>query len=344
MFNYTDPSGSGFLAQAGALDEYQTIVDVWYQRMHALPDSAFTLLEAFEELSSLGASETTVIDWRAFPVTAPATPEEIDNDRFRFQDEYVEWRVERDTAGALARVTVTTEFPEYYEALARKGADALKAEIANIHPGANPTDAELFGPGFDPNSASPLSRADRLRRNLADNPWNNGERDILCLTQQFNTMGALFNLVGHCGVKRPGLDPGEVCANVGGFCGPNRNSDPRVCSGAQNIARADRSLGLSDPCGIKILSLDPAALWTVDGQDVDINDEAANQGVWKVTRNGRRAVMLFNRDVRSGGGQFLTGAQLSNLLNVGAAVVHAANDDLPEWARTGHEETRGPIA
>src|SRR5438477_9079022 len=98
--------------------------------------------------------------------------------------------------------------------------------------------------------------------------------------------------------SQPNLDPGNVCANVGGACGPGRNSDPSVCAAAQTLSRGDRSFSLQDPAGIRLLRLDGAGLWTVDGETVDINDEAANKGVWKVTRNGRRGVFLFQRDIR----------------------------------------------
>jgi hypothetical protein len=37
-----------------------------------------------------------------------------------------------------------------------------------------------------------------------------------------------------------------------------------------------------------------------------------------------------------------TGAQLSKFLFVGADVIHAPDAALPEWARAGHEGSRGP--
>ena len=220
------------------------------------------------------------MEWKAFPITAPATPEQIDRDRFRFQDEYVEWSVATRN-DSLAQLTFTTEFIEYFEALAQTDVTAIRKEIANLYSGAAPTDEELFGPGFDPAIATPMARADRIPSNLTRNRWNNGERGILCLTQEFNTMGALFNLVGQCGVSKPTMNAGDVCANVDGFCGPNRNSDPRVCLAAQTLVRASQSFCLEDPCGIRIRRLDGSGLWKVDGVTVDINDETANKGVWK---------------------------------------------------------------
>ena len=157
-------------------------------------------------------------------------------------------------------------------------------------------------------------------------------------------MGALFNLVGQCGVSKPTMNAGDVCANVDGFCGPNRNSDPRVCLAAQTLVRASQSFCLEDPCGIRIRRLDGSGLWKVDGVTVDINDETANKGVWKVTRNGRRGFVSFHTNVTFAGAPIRTGAQLSGLLVVGADVLHAADAALPPWSRVGHEDLRSIVA
>jgi hypothetical protein len=338
MFPYSDPTGTGFLAQAAALEAYRQTVDVWYQTLAALPGSRFTLREAFNELAAGSLAAVTTIEWKAFPVTAAATPEQIDQDRFKFQDEYVEWKIDTKQDGSLSAVTITTEFSEYFEALAQIGAAELKREIQNLYPTASPTDEDLFGTGFDPASATPKARASRFREHLVHNPWNNGQQGILCLTQQFNTMGALFNLLGNCGIPKPGVDPEDVCSNVGGFCGPGRNSDPRVCTAAQNLARGDQSFSLQDPAGVRILRLEGS--WTVNGQTIDMNDESTNHGVWSLLRHGRRAVFSFERDVRFAGSPIRTATQLSSLLAVGADVIHGPTSAVPGWARTEIAQSR----
>ena len=343
MFSYTDPTRTGVLQQTGALAIYREEIDRLYKNFHAVPDSAFTLLEAFNELAPGVTAASATINWRAFPVAQSATPAQIDADRLSRQEEYVEWRVEKKN-GALERVTFTVEFPEYFEALAQIGADRLKEEVVRLHPGANPTDEDLFGANFNPAAASPRARASRFRAHRRDNPWNNGQRGILCLTHRDNTLGALFNLLGFCGIPRTDINPGDVCAVSNGACGPGRNSDPSVCINAQNLARGERSFSLNDPCGIRIVGLDPASQWTIGGQAIDMNDEANNRGLWKVTRNGRRAVFNFEGDVRVGGQRIETGAALSRQLIVAADVIHAPDAALPEWARQGNEELRAPIA
>lgn len=333
MFNYSDPTRTGVLASLGALPAYQATLANMYFKFSSLKKSAFTSLEAFEALSA-GKITHKTITWSGFPVTAAATPQEIDDNRLVHQDEYVEWRVER-VGGQLNKVVFTTEFPEYFMALAEVSSAALKTEINNLFPAANPSDQDLFGVA-SADSLTPTSRGQAFLSHLAQNPWNT-TRGILCLTQQFNTMGALFGLLGACGILKPNVQPGAVCGLVGGACGPGRNSDPSVCENAQIVARSARSFSLVDPGSIKILELDPTAEWKVDGTVVDINDETANKGAWKVSRNGLRATFSFGHEIKVNGQLITTGAQLSHSLKVGTTVLHALNADLPAWARPGNE-------
>ncbi len=338
MFAYIDPTGTDFLKQQGALDEYRAIVDGFYQNSARLPNSGFAVLDAFETLPA-GTSQINSVPWRAFPVTASAPFEEIDRDRFRWQDEYVEWWTERSETGAIARVTFTTEFPEYYQALARVSVEALMAGIQDAIPGASPTLEDLFGAEFDPRLANGESRAQLFRLNLPRNPWNNGEKGILCLTQRFNTIGALFNLVDKCAVQQTDIPPSAVCGAVGGACGANRNSDPVICQASQNMIRSDRALSLADPVGVRLKAL--LGSWDIDGVPVEINDALDSKGAWAISRNGRRAVLdLTKGAVTLGGDPVTSGAQVANELQVEADVISAPDASLPRWARTGQEFVR----
>ena len=151
-------------------------------------------------------------------------------------------------------------------------------------------------------------------------------------------MGALFNLVGVCGIERPELDASDVCANVGDACGSRRASDPRICQATQTLARAKRALSLDDPVGIRILRLE--GIWQIDGSDVDINNPAANQGVWTVSRNGRRGILDLTKKITLDGNQVTSGAQVATILRVGADVISARVQDLPIWATPGKEGLR----
>jgi hypothetical protein len=338
MFLYTDPTGTNFLESQGALNEYRAIIDGFYRNSAREPNSGFTLLDAFANLPT-GTSQIDSISWRAFPITASASFDEIDKDRFQWQDEYVEWRVERSGTGEITQITFTTEFPEYYQALARISINALIAGIKDIIPGADPTLDELFGSGFDPATTNGEDRAQLFRQNLRSNPWNNGEKGILCLTQQFNTAGALFNLVDKCAVKRAG-DASDVCDAVGGACGSGRNSDPVICQAAQNIIRSSRAISLADPVGIEIKEL--FGNWEIGGVPVNINDSNDNQGAWIISQNGRRAVLDVTKGVTLSGSPITSGTQVSNQLRVAADVISAPEISLPDWAKTGQEFMRAP--
>ncbi len=343
LFPYSDPTGEGALQNAGALQIYRELLHNQYHRFGTLGNSAFTLLEAFEELNPGAAPVEQTVEWRGFPITAQTTRQAIDNDRLRFQDEYVEWRPERDGQGRLVRVTFTTDFPEYFQAFAQIGVDALKAEIRRVIPGADPTDAELFGAGPNPGNQSGPTRAQRFLANLANNPWNMGPKGFLCLTQRFNTLGALFNLVGECGIVQQNVPASDVCSNVGGACGPGRNSDPAICRRVQEVARANFACSLKDPAGVVIRRL--AGNWALNGQAIDINNPTNNQGLWTLSRNGRRGVLNIPNGLRLNSSPIATGAEVADNLFVGVDVVAVANAALPQWARTGSEQqVRGVVA
>jgi hypothetical protein len=337
MFLYSDPTDTGLLERSHALGLYRAMVHSWYRTLSRLPNSAFTLLDAFENVPLASISNSTV-EWSAFPVTAPASHAEIDRERLRFQDEYVEWLVEREASGKLSRITFTTEFLEYYEALAQVGLASLIEGVAAAVPGASPTAADLFGNGFDPNSASPDASAAQFRSHAVANPWNNGQKGILALTQQFNTMGALFNLAGRCAVSDPTRPVSSVCGAIGGFCGPDRNSDPAICQAIQNLSRGMNGLSLADPVGVRILRL--AGDWAIDGRPFDINGRQDEGSIWTISRNGRRAVLALSDAVTMDGSQIQSGAQVANNLFVGATVISAPDSALPAWARAGQESSR----
>jgi hypothetical protein len=341
MFAYTDPSGTDFLELQGALSEYRAIIDRFYRTSASLENSGFTLLDAFENLPT-GARRIDSIPWRAFPISASASNSQIDRDRFRWQDEYVEWRVERTSAGLISKITFTTEFPEFYQALAIVSVDALIAGIQAVIPDANPDPDELFGPGFNPLTANGEERAQRFRQNLTNNPWNNGEKGILCLTQRFNTIGALFNLVDKCSIARGDIPASAVCNAVDGACGSNRNSDPVICTASQNTVRASRAISLLDPVGISIRDL--TGNWEIGGVPIDINDSRDNQGAWLVSRNGRRAALDLTVGVTLSGSAITSGAQVANELQVEADVISTLESSLPFWATTGQESMRAPLS
>ena len=254
----------------------------------------------------------------------------------------MEWRVERDAGGRVARITFTTEFTEYFEALAEVGSQALKEEVTRLSPEAQPTDADLFGPLPDPDARSPEARRRAFLMRLPGNPWNNGERSILCLTHPVNTLGALLSLCGACSVPRTDIPAGSMCDNVGGNCVPGRNSDPVVCSTLQEVARAGLAFSLEDPAGIIITGM--GGIWALDGTQIgDINDPESNHGIWQVSRGAHRGELEVPEGLTLNGSGITSGAQVAQVLRVGTRAILAADASLPFWARLGNEGVRGEV-
>ncbi len=342
MFNYTDPAGRNFLSNDAVTQAFRQRMQGVYDSFARRPNSGLTWIEAFQQLSGGQLPQQPSVDWLAFPITAQATDKQIDRDRFEHQDEYIEWRAETKQ-NKLSRVTFTTEFPEYYEAFAAVGLDALVSAITDVIPDADPTVDELFGTGFNPNTTTPIGRSQTFLDHLRENPWNNGQKGILCLTQQFNTLGALFNLLATCGVPRTQGTPENTCSIVAptGACGPGRSSDPAVCAEAQRAARAKIGFTLRDPAGVRIVKLEGA--WKIKNTVIDVNDPTQNQGTWLISRNGRRAVLTVVQGLTVDGDPLLTGAQVARKLRVAADLLAAPDSALPDWARIGVESgSRGP--
>lgn len=331
MFSYSDPVGTGLLAHTSSLQLYREKVHELYFSAASAQNSAFTLLEAFENVQSQDII-TASIEWRAYPRSVNQPDASIDADRINLQDEYVEWQVIRSSSGSISKIIFTTEFGQYYQTLAEANLDALVDAVRELYPSASPTSLDLLGVAQPPTSGR--ERAFLFERHLRNNPWNNGNKGILCLSQGANTAGALFGLVKDCSINRPDVPADAVCSAPS--CVPSRDSDPAVCLVAQNAARSFQGISLKDPVGIQITQL--LGTWTVNNRLVDTSDSTSNQGLWTIERNGRRAVLdLSVGDVRLAGGLVVSGSQVARNVLVTAEVIGTDETNLPAWARTGQE-------
>ena len=333
MFPYGDPTGTGSLHSSGALATYQALLHGMFRHFGRVPRSGFTIPEAFAGLSGTSVNRA-VVKWVAFPRAAEQPDDAIDANRFRLQDEYVEWRVEREAGGRLSRITFTTEFSTYYEALAAADPEALLAEVHAVTGTQEPTLGDLFGSNFDPTQATGEARAARLLQRAMRNKWNNGDRSILFLTHPSSTLGALLNLAAACGVPNAQVAPKDMCSAVSGACVPTRNSDPAVCAAVQRLSQNQNSFTFIDPVGIVIDRLE--GIWKLDGQQVDINTSA----LWKVSRNRRRATLEIPEGLTLVDDSITSGARVASRLTVGSEVIFAPDNLLPEWSRMGQESSR----
>jgi hypothetical protein len=410
MFPYQDPTGTDMLQRLGALDAYRSKLQARYDIAAEEPNTRFLPIAHFSGPSSRlrpGVTPTlATIPWNAFPRSRASTHDDRLDSRAEsnFQEEYVEWALKFRSGGAgsgIDSIVFTTEFPEYFEALADVSFDALVSAVKTIIPGANPTVAELLGRDRPPaplladGVAGPATwgvlnqvtaRGDRpaeqpvlrrsargeavaqlqvrlrslnllkvvdgdfgpateaavkvaqtrygsggslFRQHLNKNPWNNGKKGILCLSQQFNTLPFLFELVSQCSVPRPQIRPPEVCGTHGINCVPSRSSDPNVCVAAQNQALMGRALSLRDPSRIRILELQ--GIWRLNGAQINVNAGAVSgdpgpggasrtPDIWTLSRGGQRGVLRNLPGLTLDGSPITSGAQVARKVQVGADI------------------------
>src|SRR5215213_8442765 len=127
--------------------------------------------QGFPKRAERQHGEGTTAAWQSVeePVTA-------DGLTFRNQDEYLEWRVERNADGTIRRVIFTCEAPEFWEFLAEADRDKLLALYR-----------QLVGPAVQLGDLIVGGQYDRRNR------WNTTD-GIVHLTQPNNTLGAEINL------------------------------------------------------------------------------------------------------------------------------------------------------
>jgi hypothetical protein len=332
MFEYNDPAGEGILESAGALTIYRSMLHGVYRSFGRRPRSAFTIPEAFVEANKV--PQVADVSWLAFPRLDNPPDDAVEQQRLKLQDEYVEWFTERAPNGGIRRVIFTTEFPEYYEALAERSATELVSEVARVT-GGTVTNADVFGANFNPDQATPAGRAARFSERTKNNPWNT-TRSILCLTHPLSTLSALFNLVTECAVARPAsVTSAAVCGLTSNACVDGRNSDPAVCQAVQELARQKMGLTLPDPPGVEIGRL--GGIWKLDGTQIEPNSRA---DIWRVSRNRRRAELVVTPSLTIGDNPIASGAQVAKRLQVSAKVMFLPDADLPSWGRIGQESSR----
>ncbi len=181
------------------------------------------------------------------------------------QDEYCEWAVER-SGDEIARVTFTSETPDYYEQLLKSDPEQALALYAELGGEAPRSAAELF------DAKGHLVPANRFNR-----PDGGG---IVHLSQRSNNLFAAVALVAEATVlrERDGAPVTEKkdLVRCGGLGEPLRNSDPQIAAAVNGLAAQGNEISLADPPGLYIHELLSAAIKTPDGAD------AAQ--FWEVTR------------------------------------------------------------
>lgn len=228
------------------------------------------------------ASETDVnvvggrqLTWMAFPrrVLLPARRDDrtaafLAAESRLVQDEYCEWRTEKNAAGKITRVTFTTETPEYWEhlwAVSRPTVVALYKAL--VSPAV--VEADLHTGGV-------YQRA---------NAWNSAN-GIVHLIQTINTLNAALGLAQGSANSAPARDNYEMPAVA------NTSVDPRVTYDVGTIVRKGLSVTLRDPIGLYIAGWDDTGWTKPNGAPVG--------NYWTIVRGLPGQVLRLKYEVPSG--------------------------------------------
>jgi hypothetical protein len=206
-------------------------------------------------------SEHAVV-WPAFPGTllSPGGSdtqrwEQADSSRDE-QDEYCEWGVER-SGDDIARVTFTTETPDYFDQLMRSDPAQLLERYRELAGAAPASVEELQGPNGGLDASNAFNR-----------PESGG---IVHLSQASNTLSAAVILVAQATVLREKdgqrVTEKKALVRCGKLGEALRNSDPQIASAVNQLVASGDELSVADPAGLYIDEFIAAGITTPDGAD-----------------------------------------------------------------------------
>ena len=310
------PAGSPFY------DNWHDFID-----LELAPSTPGTNFGEFYDASDtdVNALGTHSLVWMAFPrrvlmphrddrlaafVEAERTPGGDIGNR-NVQDEYCEWRVERNAAGKITRVTFTTESPEYWEALwavDRTRVVALYRSL--VSPAVVEADLHIGGV--------------YQRRNR----WNDAD-GIVHLMQSINTLRAALGLAEGSamtpttqitGVPPPSPLP-TAADNYEMPAVANTSVDPRVKYDVAALVRKPLSVTLREPIGLYIAGYDDTGWTKPDGSPVG--------NYWKIIRGRPGQILRLEYrvppaagfvvgDIRIGGRRIEWGGQIAEHVTVTA--------------------------
>jgi hypothetical protein len=244
---------------------------------------------------------------------------------FRPQDEYCEWRVERDAAkGRISRVTFTCEPPEYWTALyggrVRYGRDGKSSfKFPGNRKYATQLYRELTGQDVKVQDLGLRGGGGYNRFNR----WNSTHGIVHC-SHVANSIAGEVQLAAQSTPLLKRRD-GTIVTNADEFiCGshvgtPGRNSDSAIAASANSLARLGAKISLANPVGVYMDHVDVSG-WSLP-QNVKPSD------CWRVVRGCacmmQRIVIevppetgLTVSDISIGGEPVRYGGQLAECITV----------------------------
>jgi len=283
---------------------------------------------------------------------------------YRPLDEYCEWRVERNAAGKITRITFTSEPPEYWQALHGDELQDSNGNFAYPFTGDKKHLLDLYH-----QYVSPAVRLDDLAckheyyfyqkdaqgkrqkvvmfRKGDYNPYNrwNSTHGIMHLSHPNNFISAEIQLGADATVLRQKNGKPVVQADAlvccAGYGGTSRSSDPTIGASVNDLARLGAWVTIKNPIGLYMHDLNTEGFTKPNGERIDPKeyfrvlrgDEAAGM-IERAVFEVPAAEGFTVSDLRIGGLPITWGGQVAEHINikiVGTAVApgHFSNPMLP---------------
>lgn len=198
------------------------------------------------------------------------------------QEEYLEWRVVKDTLGRIIKIEFTSEVPEYWSILAKHHPARtlrLLADFAGEMNSANPIDVygiddpyslpvEERGKAFDSMMFPSDSSPDIL------SPYNNGQKSIACMAVGPNTLHAAIFLAAYASLPYVKIRDNNKIALTGReairftrqAAQDCRDSDPTIVGTVIKDAVRQRKISLFNPLGLYIADIDSESILMPNGE------------------------------------------------------------------------------
>lgn len=303
-----------------------------------------TLLRRYGEANALEIAETLIpLTERQDGQGAYNKGPGWDKLLYRPQDEYCEWRVERNEEGKITRVTFTSEPPEYWQAL---HGDKLPGAIKEgpvypvdgdpqlvldlyrefVSPKVEADDLVFHEDMIDTNN--PEEKPVLIYPKGAYNPYNrwNTTDGIMHLTQPANSLSAEIWLGGEATIlyERFGrriTDPDAlICATRYG--GANRCSDPVIGCSVNELAALGCWITLRNPVGLYMSHLEMSGWTKPSGEPIDpeyfrvLRGDEKRQLIERAVFEVPEDEGFTVSDIRIGGVPITHGGQLAQYMTV----------------------------
>lgn len=190
------------------------------------------------------------------------------------QEEYCEWRVARNGAGKITKVTFVTETPEYFQRLWAVDRGRVVALYQT-----------LVDPAVVETDLGTPAVYDRFNR------WTATD-GIMHFIQSINTLDAAL------GLSQGSVNSGAARDNYEASPGPRTSVDPRVALDIGALARKGLSITLREPIGLYIADYDDTGWTKPGGAPVD--------NYWTILRGSPGQILRLQYEVPPGSG-FMVG-------------------------------------